>query len=273
MTAGIERIVVALDTTSENRIAIGTAARLAARWKVHLHGIFVEDDDLIRLADLPFARQVTLGFGVESLNLQQAERQMRAYAERARRELAAAAKRLGIESSFEIVRGPTADHIGADPANDFLVCATTTRPVGGHFRVECRWWSAVELGATSYLLAQGKGGEGAVAALLQDRGPASERLLETAGRLAEAHGGRLVVICPPELAKSSGFKAWLDNCLAGQAVTVELDLTPAEPAALNRRIVELDCRVVALASGTAEAHPDRLRDMVMKITCDVLVVR
>ena len=82
MTAGIERIVVVLDAASENRAAIGTAARLAARWKVHLHGVFVEDDDLIRLADLPFARQVTLGFGVEPLDLQQAERQMRAYAER-----------------------------------------------------------------------------------------------------------------------------------------------------------------------------------------------
>src|SRR4029077_3506266 len=54
MTSAVERVVVALDAASENRAAIGAAARLAARWKARLHGVFVEDDDLIRLAHLPF---------------------------------------------------------------------------------------------------------------------------------------------------------------------------------------------------------------------------
>jgi nucleotide-binding universal stress UspA family protein len=274
MTAGIERIVVALDAASENRTAIGTAARLAARWKAHLHGIFIEDDDLIRLAALPFARQVTLGFGVEPLNLQRAERQMHAFAERARLDLAAAAKHHGVEWSFETVRGSAAERIGEGSDRDFLVCGTTTRPIGGHFRVECRWWSAMEPGSTSVLLAHRDwSGEGLVAALLQDRKPASERLLEATARLAEAHGGRLAVICAPELTKTPGFKAWLDKCLADQPVKIELNLAPSEPAALIRRIVELDCRVVALASGVPGAQPERLRDMVAKIACDVLVVR
>src|SRR5579862_9453673 len=100
MTGEIERVVVALDAASENRAAIATAARLAARWKAPLHGVFVEDDDLIRLANLPFARVVTLGFGVEAINQQQARRQMHAFAERARHELAAAARRHHLEWSF-----------------------------------------------------------------------------------------------------------------------------------------------------------------------------
>ena len=66
MTARIERVVVALDAVSENRATIDTAARLAARWRARLHGVFVEDDDLLRLANLPFARQVSLGVGVEN---------------------------------------------------------------------------------------------------------------------------------------------------------------------------------------------------------------
>ena len=44
----IERVVVTLDAASENRAAIETAARLAARAKAPLHGIFVEDEDLLR---------------------------------------------------------------------------------------------------------------------------------------------------------------------------------------------------------------------------------
>ncbi|HML11342.1 MAG TPA: universal stress protein, partial [Stellaceae bacterium] len=132
MTTEIERVVVALDATSENRAAIETAARLAARWKAHLHGVFVEDDDLMRLARLPFARQVTFGLGVETLNLQQARRQMNAFAERTRSELSAAARRHHVEWTFEVVRDAAASGIGAAATTDFLVFGTATRPVGEH---------------------------------------------------------------------------------------------------------------------------------------------
>lgn len=273
MSQMIERIVVALDATSENRTAIATATRLASRWKARLHGIFVEDDDLIRLARLPFARQVTFGFGVEPLNLQQARRQTHAFAERARTELAAAARRHHLEWSFEIVHDGTAGRLGDTETADFLVCGTTTRPIGGHFRVECRWWSVVEPGVSSLLLTHGDWREGTVAVVLTDREPPSERLVAAAAQLAEAHGGRLAVICTPELANEPGFKAWIDGCVAGASVTIELDLSPMEPVALVRRFAELGCRIVALASGTPQAQPERLREIVAKVSCDVLVVR
>jgi hypothetical protein len=274
MNGTIERIVVALDAISENRAAIGTAARLAARWKARLHGVFAEDDDLIRLAHLPFARQVTLGIGVERLNLQQAERQMRAFAERARHDLAVSAQRHGVEWSFEIVRGAAGGDVVAAATGDFIVAGTTTRPIGRHFRIECRWWSVVEPGSAWFLLAHQDGGpHGAVAALLRNRGSAAERLLAAAARLAEAHDARLRVFCARDLAETPGFKPWLDAQLAEYAVEVELDLAPAEPAALIRRMAELDCRLVALEAGADEARPDRLRELVAKIACDVLVVR
>ena len=63
MTQPIRRVVVSVDAASETRIAIDTAARLAVRWGVPLHGVFIEDEELIGLAGLPFARQVTLGIG------------------------------------------------------------------------------------------------------------------------------------------------------------------------------------------------------------------
>jgi hypothetical protein len=273
MTGEIERIVVALDATSENRTAIATAARLAAQWKTHLHGVFVEDDDLIRLARLPFARQVTLGFGVEPLSLQQARRQTRAFAERTRHELAAAARRHHVEWSFEIVHDAAASLIGGAEVTDFLVFGTTTRPIGGHFRVECRWWSVVDPGSSSLLAAHRDWGEGVIAALLQDRAPASERLMAVAIQLAEAQGSHLAVICAPELADEPEFKPWFDACLDGETVTVELDVASSEPAALLRRIAELDCRIVAVAAGTPPAQPTRLREIIAKAACDVLVVR
>ena len=67
MTQEIERVIVPLDAASETGTAIDTAAHLAARWRVPLHGLFIEDEELIDLAGLPFARQVTLGAGLELL--------------------------------------------------------------------------------------------------------------------------------------------------------------------------------------------------------------
>ncbi|HZK89602.1 MAG TPA: hypothetical protein VFC56_05585 [Stellaceae bacterium] len=271
MNGKVERVVVALDAISEHRTAIDTAARLAQRWKTRLHGVFVEDDDLIRLAHLPFARQVTLGVGVEALDLRQAERQMRVYAARARRELAASAARHGVEWSFETVRDGETGGAVASMAGDFLVAGTTTRPVGGHFRVEGRWWAVREPGPAVLLLAQREHGpRGVIAVLLHDRDPASERLLAVAARLAEAHEGRLVVLCAAELAATAGFKDWFDNCLVQYQVTAELDLASLEPAPLVRRIVEMECRLVALG---AQAQPERLRELVAQLACDVLVVR
>ena len=272
MSGVVARVVVALDAASENRAAIGAAARLAARWKAQLHGIFVEDDDLIRLAHLPFARQVTLGGGVEPIDVQQAERQMQVFAERARRDLASSAQRHGVAWSFEIVRGSAMGEL-TESAGDLLVVGTTTRPIGRHFRVECRWWTAAGAGPSMRLLAHRDGDpHGAVAVLLRGQGASSERLLTAAIRLADANDARLTVICAPSLAKSPGFKSWLDEFLAAHAIDVDLEIMP-ERSTLHRRITELRCRLVAVEADAEEARPERLRDMVANIACDVLVVR
>jgi hypothetical protein len=58
LTQPIKRVVVSLDAVSE------TAARLAARWEVRLHGVYIEDKELIGFAGLPSARQVTFATGL-----------------------------------------------------------------------------------------------------------------------------------------------------------------------------------------------------------------
>src|SRR5207245_11573926 len=99
MTQPIRRVVVSVDAASETRIAIDT---LAVRWGVPLHGVFIEDEELIGLAGLPFARQVTLGIGPEPLTKDHVEDHFRAFAERVRRALAVAADRHGVRWSVQV---------------------------------------------------------------------------------------------------------------------------------------------------------------------------
>jgi hypothetical protein len=171
MMQPIKRVVVPLDAVSEANPAIDTAARLAARWRVPLHGVFIEDEELIGFAGLPFARQVTLATGLEPLTKDHIEDHFRAFAERLQRELAAAAARQGVEWSFEVVRGPLAA-AGLGGEHDFVVAGATTRPVGDHFRIASRWWSLAAITVHPFLLAKRQWETGgSVFALLRRRGP------------------------------------------------------------------------------------------------------
>ncbi len=273
MTGEIERIVVSLDAISETHAAIEAAARLAVRWNAVLHGVFVEDEDLLRLAGLPFARQVSLGAGAEPLTAAQAARQVRAFAESARREFAAAAHRHSLRWSFEVVQGSAAADTVMTAAGDFIVACTASRPIGAHFRVETRSWQAIEPAAGSLLLRHPVRAGGAVATVLRDREPASARILEAAAQFAEAANADLIVICAPELAHDMVFGAWVGERLAAYPVRARIEPAPSGPAALQRHILGLDCALLALAADGELADPDRLREIAAGTGCDILVMR
>jgi hypothetical protein len=273
VTGEIERIVVSLDAVSEISAAIEAAARLAVRWNAALHGVFVEDEDLLRLAGLPFARQVSLGAGAEALTAAQAARQLRAFAETARRELAAAARRHDLRWSFEIAHGAAAADTVTTAAGDFVVACTASRPIGAHFRVDTQRWRAVAAGSGSLLLTHPARAGGTVVTVLYDREPASGRVLEAAAQFAEAADASLVVVCATKLADDKLFEAWVGERLAAYAVRARIEPAPGDPAALQRHILGLDCGLLALAVDAEPADPDRRREIAARTGCDILVMR
>jgi len=116
----IRRILVALDASPASRAAARVAAQLASRLEAELLGLFVEDVELLRLANSPLAREVdflTRSHGdLETLSL---ERQLRIHAERARRTLEDIAAPLGVPWDFRVTRGRVSDEIlaAADEAD------------------------------------------------------------------------------------------------------------------------------------------------------------
>jgi nucleotide-binding universal stress UspA family protein len=269
MSGPIERVVVPLDAAGESLTAIDTAARLAAHAKAPLHGIFVEDEDLLHLARLPFARQSTLGALAEQLTTEHVELHLRIAAERARRELFAAAERHGVTCSFQIVRGASGSALSGASERDLVVACALTRPIAGHFRVECRLWPSIDAMPGPFLLAcHAWSTSGSVVMLLRDRGLASVRLLEAASQMAEAEDAPLTVICPPAIAGAERFEQWIADRLAGHSVRLRVEVEPGEPAALRQRLGELDCRLLATTDGG-----ERVREFVERFGCDILIVR
>ena len=272
MTHDIKRVIVPLDASSETSTAIDTAARLAARWRVPLHGVFIEDEELIGLAGLPFARQVTLGVGPEPLTKDQVEDHFRAFAERARRELAEAADRYAVKWSFETVRGPLAlDTIGGE--HDFVVAGAATRPIGDHFRVSSRSWSWMATLARPFLLAKrGWDTGGSVFALLHRRGPESARMLDIAAQIAGFHAGSLTVGGTPNLSAERDFIEWVSALLERHSLSFRTEPADTEPAALRQRLTELDCRLLVLEASVEDHRPKELRKLVEHLACDVLII-
>jgi len=271
MTQEIRRVVVLLDAAAEADTAIDTAVHLAARWRVPLHGIFIEDEELIGFAGLPFARQVTVGAGIEPLTREQVEEHFRAFAERAWRELAAAAERHGLKCSFEIVRGPLAPGAlrGED---DFVVSGSATRPIGDHFRISSRCWSWTAIIVQPFLLAKRDWETGgSVFTLLRRRGPQSARTIDIAAQIAGFHNGTLTVAGTPDIAQSDEFAVWVSGLLAGRSLSLQTEPVTAEPAALRQRIIDLDCRLLILEATEEDAGD--VRDLAESLACDVLIIR
>jgi nucleotide-binding universal stress UspA family protein len=104
------RILVALDDAEAAVGALSTAAFLASRLQAELHGLYVEDIDLLRLAGLPFAR--TVGHASarsQPLDFAAVERAFRQQAERMRALMEEMAERERLAWSFQVERGRLLD--------------------------------------------------------------------------------------------------------------------------------------------------------------------
>ncbi len=138
----LRRIVVGLDTNFMAREALALAARLAGSLDAGLRGVFVEDENLIALSGLPFAREVSFSGQVRGLDEAAMLRAMQAQAETVRRILERVATDAHVQWSFDIARGrPLAALASSAGADDTLIIrghAASQREVGRAVRAATR---------------------------------------------------------------------------------------------------------------------------------------
>lgn len=102
----IRRILVAIDAAPASVSTLETAANLAAALNAELHGIYVEDINLLRLAGLPFAREFAWSSATElHLDYQRMERVLRGRSSHARQAVLSISNRLKVQGSLQVARG------------------------------------------------------------------------------------------------------------------------------------------------------------------------
>lgn len=118
----IRRILVALDASAHSLAALDAAVELAARLEAELLGLFVEDVELLSLAECPYARELLYPSAKEApLSRATMEARLRAQSERAREALGNAAGRSHVPWTFRIVRGRVTPEILAAAAEADLL--------------------------------------------------------------------------------------------------------------------------------------------------------
>ena len=103
------RVAVVLGTSGSGQQLLNTIQPLLGKnTEIDLQGVFIEDDELQRVAALPFTKELCrLTLSVREIQSDQFERAIALQARTARRAIAGLARRMGISHTFRKVRGST----------------------------------------------------------------------------------------------------------------------------------------------------------------------
>lgn len=176
------RILVALDTSARGQAALQAAVRLAMKTRAELQGLYVEDEDLVRLASLPFACEIDLGSALSrQLRSVSMERALRAAAEQTQRAFSRTLQQLDLQWTFRIVRG-TVTHESLAAAGDVDLLVIGQRGRLPH--------------ATVGLPGPPRPATAAPVVALFDGSASAPRVLELAGTLIEPESQVLTVLVP-----------------------------------------------------------------------------
>jgi nucleotide-binding universal stress UspA family protein len=225
------RVLVGVDASAASLDALAAAASLAARLGAELAGLFVEDEDLLRLAALPFGDVVrTAGGGRERLDPASTEAALRALAARAREAVERIASARRVSCSFRVARGSVVREVlSAAEAADLVVLGA-----GGHGRSargalgDTARAAAARARAPVLLLARGSRLGGGVVAV-DDGTPAGTRAVLAAQRLAPEER-------PPAIVSGGGARALVEAIarLAPALVVLPTDSSAAPGGAVDR---------------------------------------
>jgi nucleotide-binding universal stress UspA family protein len=193
------RIVVGLDASNHSHAALAAAVALAGRLHSELEGIFVEDVNLLRLAELPFAREVRFGQTARPVQGEEVLRGLRARAAVLRRELAEVAQQNKVSSTFRVVRGAVAGElIAAALEADVLALGRMGHSLSRRAQLGSTARAAIARAASAVLLVQPEVEAGPVLVLYDGTATGARALALAAEVSGEGDELRVLVWGPDE---------------------------------------------------------------------------
>ena len=268
----MRRILVALDATPHSQAALEAAAELAASLGAELVGVYVEDVNLLRLAQLPFARETRFPAAATArLELPEVEQRLREQARRAQAELARLAERKALRYSFQVRRGQVGNTLIEFEA-DLLVLGRVSHALTGAARLGSTARTALVSSGQAVLLTDQSTLQGGPITLLFDGSAAAERALAVAEVLAEPAGPlHLLLWCGGE--RSAGQLQTQVRELLSTASRVEVTYHAVTEANLLPVLLGETAGLLILADPGGKVTDEELELLLNRLDRPVLILR
>ena len=275
----LQRIVVALDSSSHSRAAFEAAALLAQRLDAELEGLFIEDIDLVKLAALPFGNEVSLATGeARPFDGGALEEQLAREVSRARRLVEGKAGKTRLRTRFRVARGRIETEIIAASSNaDLLIVGAAGLDIGFgmRFRPGRVALAAAEQAPGSVLLLRSGSTFRGSPLVPFDGSPGSERALTAALRLARINDrGVQILITEADTEKSAALHARASGQASAQGVGLTENIAPGVTISGMCRIVQqTDADILVLSGDDARLEGNGRKTLLERVACPVLLVR
>jgi nucleotide-binding universal stress UspA family protein len=272
----IRRILVALDASPPSLAALRAAAQLAADLDAELVGIYVEDINLLRLSDLPFAREV-LAYTLASrqLNRERVERQLRMQARLARRAMEEIAQRLRLRWTFHVSQGLiTNELLEAAQESDLILIGNAgwsrRKRLGSTARV-----FAVQAPRHTLIIQEGAH-LGLPVGVVYDGSPPARKTLDIAASLLRIQEGFLIAfILADHIDEARSLQSDISEWARSKELHVHYHwLVDSETSYLVELVRDEKCGALVLSAETLVFHEEEaLAEFLDQIGCPVLLVR
>jgi nucleotide-binding universal stress UspA family protein len=272
----IRRILVALDASTHSLAALAAAAELAASMHAELLGLYVEDENLVHLAALPFASEVRSHLAVSKpVNSNEMEAALRLQASQARRALEAAATKANAKWSFQVVRGQvTASILAAALEADLLAMGRISRPLSSRTRLGSSA-RAVMSGSGRSVLIMEQGGHLHYPVLATFDGSAAARqALTAAAQLAQSSGVNLNVLILGNAEERADLEIAAADLLAESGMQAQYFwMNDVSVSGLTDMVNSAEDCVLVLGGENKLLKAENIQDLLDRTDCPVMLVR
>lgn len=270
----IRHIVVAVDASPDSDAALEAAAELAATLEAEIEALFVEEEDLLRLERLSFAKELSVfSTSPRPLGGRDVQRQLRTVARRLQRRLQEVARHAQVPWSFRTARGRVAGELERAARNaDLLVLGSSGRSVKrgpGSTAMKLLLDPPAPVMVLRHASRMGVGVH-----LLHDGSPEARRALELASLLAGRETpGLTVYLATDDEREGEEMARGIGRQLAEWGLQPDFHrLSRTGPARLAALLHTRRCGLFVAPQSGVLGEQEMLRELLARADCPVLLV-